>query len=519
MNGLSAEEQLKAKIQIIVNFFNTSNHEEVVRRTIPLIKKFPNIYVLNNLLALAYNALGKYKPAIKTLEDALKFDSQNIFVLNNLGLIHGNLENLNQAEKYLKRALTIKPSFLDASITLANLKSKMDQDKEAIIILEGVKNLYKKNFSLNFALGNVYQQKGDFGNALECFQTCLKIEPANTEADKAISLITKYHVNNDHLNEMKKKFNDITSDEKKMWLSFALGKALEDAEDYKNSFKYLKVANEIRNGKINYNIKVEEKLSQNIKKLFKVKNLPIIGASKKKILFILGMPRSGTTLVEQILSSHKDVYGAGELNHVHNFIEKNFLKDSSTFFEDQIKDIKVDEFLNFQKYYLGKINSDKEIITDKAPLNFKWIGFLLIAFPNCKIIHLNRNPMDICWSMYKNSFPSDRLNFCYNLNDLGNYFLIYKNLMSFWNTTFKDKIYNIKYESLIENQKEEVGGLLDFCDLGWDENCMTFYKNKKSISTASLAQARNPIYKSSIEKWKHYSIELAELSNIIESQD
>ena len=125
--------------------------------------------------------------------------------------------------------------------------------------------------------------------------------------------------------------------------------------------------------------------------------------------------------------------------------------------------------------------------------------------------------MDICWSMYKNSFPSDRLNFCYNLNDLGNYFLMYKNLMSFWNTTFKDKIYNIKYENLIESQKKEVGGMLDFCDLGWDENCMTFYKNKKSISTASLAQARNPIYKSSIEKWKHYSTELAELSNIVES--
>ena len=141
MNGLSAEEQLKAKIQVIVNFFNTSNYEEVVRRTIPLIKKFPNIYVLNNLLALAYNASGKYKPAIKTLEDALKFDSQNIFVLNNLGLIHGNLENIDQAEKYLKRALTIKPSFLDASITLANLRSKMDQDEEAIIILEGIKNL------------------------------------------------------------------------------------------------------------------------------------------------------------------------------------------------------------------------------------------------------------------------------------------------------------------------------------------------------------------------------------------
>jgi len=517
MNNLSVEDQLKAKIQIIINYLDASNYEEVVKRAVPLIKKFPGVYILNNVLGLAYNAIGKYELALKTLDDAIKIDTQNIFVLNNLGLVNGNLGNIEKAEKYLKRALLINPSFLDAAITLANLKIKIDQNEEAVIILENMKKLYKRSFTLNFSLGNIYQQIGNFSMALECFQLCLQIDPTKTASDKAISLMTKYDLDNNHLKEMKNKFGSIKSDENKMFLSFSLGKALEDCEDYKGAFKHLEIANGIKNKAISYSIEGDKKLFQNIKYLFDVKNLPTLKPSKKKILFILGMPRSGTTLVEQILSSHTNVYGAGELKHVQDFAERKFLKDSSTFHQNKIDRGNLDEFVSLKEYYLEKINSDKEIVTDKAPLNFKWIGFLLIAFPNCKIIHLNRNPMDICWSLYKNYFPSDTLNFCYDLKNLGNYYLIYKDLMFFWNTLFKDKIYNIEYENLIKNQKQEIKGLLHYCNLDWDENCMTFYKNKNSVFTASLAQVRSPIYKSSVKLWKNYSDELNDLLNIIKS--
>ncbi len=515
MGLLSTEEELKQKIQSIVNFFNSSRYEEVIKKTIPLIKKFPQIYILNNLLALAYNGLGKYEGAIQTLNKAIKLHPNNIFILNNLGLIHGNLDNNDIAEEYLKKALTIKPYFLEASITLADLKSKMNKNDEEIIILEKAKEVYKKSYALNFALGNAYQKKGAFNKSLNCFRACLEINPMNTAADKAISLITKYDKENIHLEEMKNKLTDVNNDENKMWLSFALGKALEDTGDYADSFKHLSIANEIRNKKINYSTDEDEKLFNNIKKLFDSKNLPKIKPSNKKIIFIVGMPRSGTTLIEQIISSHKLVYGAGELNHAHNFIENNFLENGFIFSKKAINEFEEKEFVNFQEYFLKKINSDKDIIIDKAPLNFKWIGFLLIAFPNCKIIHSIRNPMDICWSMYKNFFPSKRLNFSYNLNDLGNYYLLYKNMMSFWNSMFKDRIYNIEYENLIKNNEKEIKNLINYCNLAWDENCMTFYKNKKSVYTASLAQVRSPIYKSSIEKWKNYSGDLKELSGLL----
>jgi hypothetical protein len=202
------------------------------------------------------------------------------------------------------------------------------------------------------------------------------------------------------------------------------------------------------------------------------------------------------------------VHGAGELNHIGNFIEKNF------FLND--KNLPEKKLLEFQNYYIEKLDTQKDIVTDKAPLNFKWIGFLLATFPNCKIIHSNRDPMDTCWSMFKNFFSSKKMNFCYNLENLGKYYILYKELMTFWKSKFGDRIYDINYEDLITNQETEVKKLLKNCELDWDENCMTFYENKKSVATASLAQVRSPIYKSSVQKWKNYSSELNELLQIIQ---
>ena len=515
MNSLSVEEKLKTDVEISVNLFNTSNYKEVIKKTIPLIKKFPQTYILNNLLALAYNGLGKYDLAIETLDKAIKFNPNNIFVLNNLGLVHGNLDNNKIAEEYLSRALNITPSFLDASITLANLKSRTNQNEVAIKILEKMEKIYKKNYVLNFTLGNCYQQKGEFEKALVCFKNCLEIDPKNTGADKAISIMTKYKVGDLHLKEMQTKFDMVKLDDHKILLGFALGKACEDIKDYNDSFKYLSVANKIKDQRTKYSIIEDEGLFKNIKEVFNIKNIPEIKPHNKKIIFVLGMPRSGTSLIEQILSSHKEVHGAGELNHINNFIEKKFMRSKFEFNENKINNFKTDDLMEFQKYYMDKIQTDKKIIIDKAPLNFKWIGFLLTAFPNCKIIHSNRNAMDVCWSNYKNFFTSPRLNFCYNLKNLGKFYLLYKDLMSFWNNLFKNKIYNINYENLIKEQKKQTEDLLNFCGLDWDENCMAFYKNKKTVATASLVQVRSPIYKSSIEKWKNYSKELSGLLNIL----
>ena len=269
--------------------------------------------------------------------------------------------------------------------------------------------------------------------------------------------------------------------------------------------------------KFNYNIDEQKVLFENIKKLFKDFNVSKKIDTKQKIIFILGMPRSGTTLVEQILSSHKKVYGAGELSFL-EFAIKNNLLENNKFIYDKIDEINFEKLSSIQNDYIKGIKSfdhSEKIITDKAPLNFRWIGFIKMIFPYSKIIHCTRDPMDICFSNFKNSFSSKTVGFSYNLDKLGNYYNLYKDLMMFWKERLKNDIFELSYEELIKNQKETTKKLIDFCDLEWDENCLTPHKNEKIVSTASLAQVRSPVYKSSVKKWENYSEELKKLKILI----
>ena len=511
----------KNKIDAILNFYRSNKYDEVIARTKPLLKKFPKVIFFYNILSLAYNAKEEYEKGIEILNQAIKIEPKNVLVLNNLGLIHSNLNNLETAENYLERALKIKENYLEASINLGNVKLELNKNVEAIRILTHVLDENKNNYFLNFTLGNAYQQSGYFEKSKKYFDKCLKINPNNTTADKSISLMIKYNKDHEHLKNMEAKLNHSLSTQNQMFLNFALGKAYEDCGNFKTSFICYKKANDIKNKLVNFNLKKENEFFIKLKNLFLNTNLQLENTQNKNnkvIIFVLGMPRSGTSLVEQILSSHKKIYGAGELSYITDLVNKKFQKNIISFTEDKIDNYPIEYFDDLKIQYLNnlkKYNFKENYLVDKAPLNFKWIGFILKALPNSKIIHCNRDPMDICWSNYKNFFSSKKLNFSYNFRNLGEYYKLYFDLMQFWNTLYKDKIYNFSYESLINNTEEETKKLINYCELEWDENCLNFYKNKKNVSTASLAQVRKPIYKSSIKSWHNYSKELDELKKIL----
>ena len=215
------------------------------------------------------------------------------------------------------------------------------------------------------------------------------------------------------------------------------------------------------------------------------------------------MPRSGTSLVEQIISSHNEVFGAGELEVLAEFSVEELKKYFS------LKDVKFpdESFLSIRKNYLNsidKLDTSKKIITDKMPLNFRFIGFILGAFPEAKIVHLNRDARATCWSIYKYFFKSDGHGFAHNFEDLFSYYSLYLNLMDFWREIYPNKIYDISYESLTTNQEVETRKLLKYCNLEWDENCLSFHKNKRAVKTTSALQVRQKMYQGSSEAWKKY---------------
>ena len=274
--------------------------------------------------------------------------------------------------------------------------------------------------------------------------------------------------------------------------------------NFNNAYRHMVIGNNLNRSKIKYDIQKDLSLFEEIKKKFNkfdFSNKYKDDFQKKKIIFICGMPRSGTTLTEQIIASHQNVYGAGELNFLSKTIRKNFFKKGviknelfSNIYENSISSI-YNEYIAF----LDQYNFEETIITDKAPLNFRWIGFIKIFFPNSKIVHCKRNYKDNFLSLYKNSFDSDNLNWCYDENELISYYDLYSDLMNFWNEKIPGYIYEANYESIVKNQEDESKKMIKFCELNWDPNCLNFYKNNKTpIKTASIVQARKPIYKSSL---------------------
>ena len=499
-------EYLKNQISILINLFKTKRFEALIDKGLVLLNKFPDQAILYNITSLAYNAIEKNEEAKKLLIKILKKEPNNFHVLNNLGLASTQCGDIDDAENYFSRALKLKPDFLEALINFGNLKTKQNKNEEA---KEYFINAIKINNQLippKISLAGYYEQSGKFEEAKKIYREILEINPNFTIADKSLSLIQKYKLGDDHLKSMEEKLKKNLDKEDARRLNFALGKAYEDICEYEKSFKFYETGNRLYKKDIKYDFKKEAGYFNKIKETFK-NNFDVLKPLDQKIIFIVGMPRSGTTLTEQILSSHKNVYGAGELSFLKQAIDKKLsIKNNSLNLNS--KNLTSEVFQEIRNYYLKKIEifeNNEEYLIDKAPLNFKWIGFIVTIFPNAKIVHCTRNPIDICWSNYKNTFSSRLMDYTYDFNDLANFYKLYDDLMQYWHKKFSNKIFNMDYENLIANKEAETKKLLEFCELSWDDNCLNFHKNTRSVATASLAQVRQPLYKTSIEKWKKYS--------------
>ena len=337
----------------------------------------------------------------------------------------------------------------------------------------------------------------------------LKIKPDFTEADRLISQMEKYHSKHKHFLDLKEKLSNMRlNDNSLVHLHFALGKAYGDQKKYFESFDNYKKANDISKKISNYNFKKSKKRFDTIKKKFKSLDDCKLSKKNRQFIFIIGMPRSGTSLTEQILSSHKNVIGGGELPYIQKLYNEYFKPRKNLDNNDLLKCNK--EYLNF----VSHIDNSNKVFTDKAPLNFFYVGFILKFLPNSKFINIIRNPIDNCWSIYKNYFPT-KIDFGNDLNDLSKYYRSYQDLMLFWKKLFPNEIYDLKYENLVKNTEQEIKKLLQFCSLDWDENCLKHHKNKRVIKTISFNQARRPIYNTSLKSYDGYENYLADLKCLL----
>ena len=300
-------------------------------------------------------------------------------------------------------------------------------------------------------------------------------------------------------------------------LGFALAKELEDLSDYSAAFRYLKQAADLRRNGLSYQVTEDIETMQEIRAAMQgdffagVTQQQTSVAEQPCPIFILGQPRSGTTLVDRIISSHSQVESLGEINDFVVAFMQQFgrVERKSQLIEQSVT-------LDFDKLGAAYLNAVRHrgngqaYFIDKTPSNYLYIGLIAKALPQAKIIHLRRNPMDSCYAMYKTLFQMG-YPYSYSLEDLGQYYVEYLKLMSHWRTQLPGRVFDVDYESLVREQEVVSRQLLAYCDLDWDDACLNFHTNQSPSSTASVAQVRDPIYLSSINKWQHFEAELEPL--------
>ena len=519
---------------------------QVIRTCQKLLKTYKHSLALLNLLGAALQAKGKFKEAVRVYNQMIQINPDYFDAHYNHALASQNLGRFDNAVISYNKSIQLKPDYVEAYNNIGFVFQRLGQSDNAInsynkaiqhkpdyaeaynnlgIIFQNtnrvdkaIKN-YKKAIELepDYAeaynnLGTLFQSINQPNKAIKNYKKAIQINPDYAKSHRNLSLLKKYQANDPQIKLMENMLSDSRFGiSNKAHLGFALAKAYEDLSEYDKSFKYLKQGNNLRKKELNYDINYDKKLTSKIKEIFSKRNLDIniqdTDDTLKQPIFIVGMPRSGTSLVEQIISSHAKVYGAGELETMGQIVKPIISNlNNSAPSKDNIQSIH-DEYLDT----LTALNVSEKIVTDKMPRNFQWIGFILSAFPNAKIIHLNRNPIAVCWSNYKHYFSSNGNGYTYNLNDLVKFYELYTDLMSFWNERFSDRIYNLCYEDLVENQELETQKLLKFCDLEWDEQCLNFHETKRIVKTASSSQVRKKIYKGSSEAWKKYEKHLQPL--------
>ena len=503
--------KLEDEIQNLLNLYKIKKFSAAEITANNLINRYPQNVWLYNILGLILTEQKRFDDAISCYEKGIKIDANYADFYNNLGTVYKEKKNYARSESFYKKSIELNKNLPEAKNNLGNLYRLINKNSKAIESYLDSINVKKDFFPAHYNLGITYKSIGRFDEARSHLNETIKINEDVYAAHRSLSEINKYSAKDPHLNLLKKIYHDKKNINKnKKELAFALGKAYEDLKDFDKAFKFYKEGNKLHRDTIDFSLKKEKDEFSKIKKTFnknlykEIKKLEDMDITP---IFIIGMPRSGTTLVEQILSSHPDVYGGDELNFLPNIIKEFFTSNNNKIYFDKFKKIdKIESEKIGSKYIknLKNLSVNSKKITDKLPINFKWIGLIKLILPNSKIIHCNRNSKDVCLSIFKNYFVSDKLKYAYNLEELTEFYKLYSNLMKHWEKTLPRFIYNIKYENIINNPNKEIKNLLKACNLVWNDQCLKFYENKRVVKTASDTQVRKKLYRTSLHSWKKY---------------
>ena len=540
-------ESIREISNIYIDKGETEKSEEIIQHFFESNKSYSELYK-----GIRHVKAGRNKLAEEAYKKVLKKDKNNVDALRLLGLLAFKQNNYPIAEKLFIRGIQLNPTFkllwenlakcfrlqnkfqhaqkafenllkldpnnLEAMGALGTIHIRLSNFDEGIEIYKNLLKQNNKNPRVHLSLGHAHKTVGNRSESEQSYINAIKNFPLCGEAYWSLANLKTYKFSDKQIKSMESALKENIHDLEKIQMLFALGKAHESNKNFDVSFKYYEEGNWLHRKTLDYNAQENsDSIDKTIEFFDENSNkLNFYGGNKTKDpIFILGLPRAGSTLIEQILSSHSLIEGTQEHHNIMT-IGRNIRSINNTDnYTDSLFELKNEDILKYGNKYINETmwsRKEKNFFIDKMPNNFPYIGLIKMILPNAKIIDARRNPLDGCFSCFKQFFAKGQ-HFTYDLDDIARYYKDYERIMSFWNSIFQDSIYKIVYEDVIENPESEVKKLLNYLELDFEESCMDFYKLKRPVKTASSEQVRQPIYKSGVNYWKNYEDNLDVLKN------
>jgi Flp pilus assembly protein TadD len=547
-------EQLTRKLQEAFEAHRSGRRDEARRVYQDVLSDHPHDPDANNLMGLLCIEEKKPVRALRYIRRALAVDSGNAQSHYNLGIAMRDLDRMAEAAEAFAAAVTLDPENIEFRSSLGNALRLSGNYPESVRVLEtayrkasGNKNLRRNLALAQNDLGASLIRDGDPAQAMRHFERAIELEPLHAEAHINIGLTLEQlgdfenaarhyaaairarpdfadaHFQLAHLRTHRSTPAEIeamtrlvdsprTRHADRARLAHGLGFALESAENYAKAFSYMSLAHEIERKRSPFDLEAAATAFKAIRRVFDRDRLAEAGqrSGDDRPVLIAGMPRSGTTLTEQILASHPEVLGMGEMMALSKIARS---LASPRPFPEGLETLGKEQILGASDAYLESLTRDAQgqtRITDTTPMNFLLIGLAAILLPSARFVICMRDPMDNCLSIFRQMLTGAN-EFAHRLEDLGAYYRLHFDLVRHWKELLDKRVFCLQYEHLVEDSEAQIRRLLDFCDLPFDSRCLAFHESRRRVRSPSAAHVRQPIYADSIGAWRRYEKELAPL--------
>jgi tetratricopeptide (TPR) repeat protein len=473
---------------------------------------------------VAASEQNQHPAAVAALQAAIGLDATQPDYHAQLGRSLIGMRQVSAACAAADAAFALEPDQARTLDMLGVIYSFAGRHAQAAEVLRRTVKLAPGNASYWFNLGASQKFNGDFDAAEAAYEMALQLDPAADKALAALAHLRKQKPKANHIKRFRTRLRDYSGNiQDEMRLSFGLAKELDDIGEYAEAFALLTDVSERWRSGIRYSIKDDEHMFSALQQGFTTGAIQraAAGSDSPEPIFIVGMPRTGTTLTERIISSHSDVFAAGELNQFGTLIRVAAQARANPDFDTQrIQRVLGSDLRQLGDRYVANTRpatGHTPRFIDKMPLNFLYAGFIALALPHARIICVRRNPLDTCLSNFRQLFSlrSAYYAYSYDLLDCGRYYVMFDRLLQQWNELFPGRILNLQYEALVADQEVQSRRLIEHCGLDWQDACLNFQDNAAPVATASSAQVREPIYTSAVARWKNYTAELAPLIELL----